>query len=117
MNRLSICVVALILAAAIPVAAQISAGGSVRGTIRDEQGGVLPGVTVTATSPGTPRPTTAVTDSQGVYRLMDLQPGIWNISAEIQGFSKYERRGVEVRAALNIEVDITMKVGALSSIL
>jgi len=39
--------------------------GSIRGYVRDEQGGVLPGVTITATSANTPRPLVAVTDQDG----------------------------------------------------
>ena len=61
--------------------AQSSADGTVRGVLRDEQGGVLPGVTVTATSrtvPGTP---TAVSEANGSYRLVNLRPGEYTITA------------------------------------
>ncbi len=100
--------------AAAPAAAQISAGGSVRGTIRDAQGGVLPGVTVTATSPSASRPVVALTDAQGYYRLTDLQPGSYVLAAELSGFTKYERRGIDIRAAMNFEIDIALQVGALT---
>lgn len=114
MNRALIWLVVIILAAAVPASAQISAGGSVRGTVKDEQGGVLPGVTITARSAAIPKPVVTVSDSQGQYRLLDLQPGTYTLTAELQGFSKVERPGVEVRAALNLEVDVAMKVGALT---
>ncbi|MBE3123182.1 MAG: TonB-dependent receptor, partial [Planctomycetes bacterium] len=104
----------LVLVVAAPATAQISVGGSVRGTVSDAQGGVLPGVTVTATSPSAVRPSMVVTDARGYYRLTDLQPGSYVLTAELSGFAKYERRGVELRVALNIAVDIVLQVGALT---
>jgi outer membrane receptor for ferrienterochelin and colicin len=102
-----------LLLVAVPAGAQTSAGGSVRGLVKDEQGGVLPGVTVTATSPSAPRPQTVVTDLQGVFRLIDLQPGSYTVSTELAGFSKWVRADIDVRAGLNIEINVTMKVGSV----
>jgi hypothetical protein len=93
--------------------AQVTADGSIRGTIKDEQGGVLPGVTVTATSPAAPRPVTAVSDADGGYRLLNLVPGDYAVRAELQGFSRVERTGLVIQAGLNILVDVTLKVGTL----
>jgi hypothetical protein len=59
---------ALLLAASL-TAAQ-SSDGSLRGYVKDEQGAVLPGVTVTASSPALIRPVSAVTDASGYYRLL-----------------------------------------------
>jgi hypothetical protein len=115
MGRRLIGIAAWLLAGLLSSAAwaQISAGGSIRGVVMDEQGGVLPGVTVTATSPSASTPQTTVTDAQGMFRLRDLQPGTYVITAELSGFSKWVRPGIEVRAGLNIEIDVTMKVGAV----
>ena len=49
--------------------------GSLRGTVTDEQGGALPGVTVTATGPALMQPKADVTDASGNYRLINLPPG------------------------------------------
>src|SRR5262249_53177854 len=57
---------------------------------------------------------TAVSEADGSYRLLNLPPGEYTIAAEIQGFAKYSRAGVIVRAGLNIEVDIVLKIGAVS---
>src|SRR5262249_38138818 len=76
--------------------------GSIRGYVRDEQGGSLPGVTVTATSPSNARALTAVTDDEGFYRLLNVPPGTFSLSAELQGFSKFIRDNVEIRAGLNL---------------
>jgi hypothetical protein len=72
--------------------AQTSEGG-LRGYVRDEQGGALPGVTITATSPDAIAPASAVTDKEGYYRLINLKPGAYTITAEVQGFSKARHTG------------------------
>ena len=94
--------------------AQASGDGTIRGVVKDSEGGVLPGVTVVATSPSVATPITAVSATDGTYRLLNLPPGEYTITAELPGFSKQERKGVVVRSGLNIAVDITMTVGALA---
>lgn len=94
--------------------AQIAAEGTIRGYVKDEQGGVLPGVTLTATTPARSTAFTARTDAEGFYRLINLPPGIYTIVSELAGFSRFERTGLEVRAELNIQVDITMKLGSVT---
>src|SRR6185295_2187036 len=102
-----------LLAHAAAATAQITSEGSIRGVIKDEQGAVLPGVTLTATTPQSSTPVTAVSDSQGFYRLMNLTPGTYDVVAALPGFSRFERKGLEVRAETNIQVDVTLKIGAI----
>jgi Carboxypeptidase regulatory-like domain len=99
------------LATATWVAAQ--GDGGLRGTVRDSQGGVLPGVTITARSPGVLTPATAVTDEGGTYRLVNLPPGTYSMTAELSGFAGYTREGILLRAGATFQVDITMEVGSL----
>ena len=87
--------------------------GSLRGYVKDAQGGALPGVTVTAVSPDAIRPATAVTDSEGYYRLTNLPPGTYTLSAELAGFSTFQREGIVVRGGANFQVDVEMAIGAL----
>jgi len=91
-----------------------TAGGSLRGYIKDEQGGALPGVTVTATSPSVATPSKAVTDNEGLYRLINLPPGVYAVTAEIDGFATFVRQNVVVGAGLNLDVDIVMKVRSVA---
>ncbi|MGE0813665.1 MAG: carboxypeptidase-like regulatory domain-containing protein, partial [Vicinamibacterales bacterium] len=71
------CVVSIWIAT-IPVLAYGQTGdGSLRGYVKDESGAVLPGVTVTATSPELLAPVTYVTDEAGLYRLNNLPPGTY----------------------------------------
>lgn len=109
-------VVELVLAVAIlvpAVGAQVG-NGSLRGYIRDQQGAVLPGVTVTATSPDILGPTTGISGSDGYYRLVNLAPGIYTVTAELAGFQTYKREGIMLRAGATFAVDVTMTIGTLA---
>ncbi len=80
--------VAVSVLASIPASAQTDLGG-LRGYVKDEQGGVLPGVTVTATGPQILAPVVGVTDDSGYYRLLNLPPGNLTLKAELSGFAAY----------------------------
>jgi len=96
------------------VAAAQTGAGSLRGYIKDEQGGALPGVIVAARSEVLIQPVTSVTDAEGYYRLLNLPPGTYEVSADLSGFAAFKRQGVLLRAGANFQVDITMKIAALS---
>ncbi len=96
-----------------PVDAQVIGQGTLRGVIRDAGGGVLPGVTVTAVSPTIPGTHVGVTDADGTYRLLNLPPAVFDVVAELPGFTKYSQPGVEVRAGLNLTLDIVLEVGSV----
>jgi hypothetical protein len=104
----------LLLSCAAGEAVAQTTAGSIRGYVRDEQGGVLPGVTITATSPVAATPSIAVTDQQGYYRLLNLLPGDYTLTAELQGFAKLVRVNILVRAGLDVGVDVVMKIGGIA---
>jgi carboxypeptidase family protein len=106
-------VVSSVLLAAMPSHAQ-TGDGSLRGYVKDEQGGVLPGVTVTATSPVLLAPVVAVSENDGLYRLINLPPGIYTITAELTGFATYRREGILMRAGITFNVGIDMTLGSVS---
>src|SRR5688572_15280569 len=87
--------------------------GTIRGTTVDQQGAVLPGVTVTAESPTVAGSKSAVTDLNGTYRLVDLPPGIYTLRAELQGFKRTVRPDVAVQAGLNLVLDLELTVGGV----
>lgn len=103
---------ALVVLAASSASAQ-TGDGSVRGYVRDEQGAVLPGVTITATSPALLAPVVSVTDESGYYRLLNLPPGTYTVVAELAGFATYRREGILMRAGTTFTVDIQMRLGAI----
>ena len=113
MVRTRIAIACLVMLIAAAIAEAQTGQGSLRGYIKDEQGGALPGVTVTATSPALIQPTTATTDAEGYYRLINLPPGTYVIKAELTGFAPYRREDVLLRAGANFQVDVTMKIGSL----
>src|SRR5262245_1653249 len=97
MNR---CVVAASLVGLLTSSAVATAqtgAGSLRGYITDEQGGALPGVTVTARSEVLIQPVTALTDAEGYYRLINLPPGTYEVAADLAGFAAFKRQGVLLR--------------------
>ena len=75
---------------AVPAYAQTDMGG-LGGYAKDEQGAVLPGVTVTVTGRAILAPMVAVTDASGYYRILNLPPGTLVLTAEIQGFATYRQ--------------------------
>ena len=113
MKTLLASLVAVSMLASIPASAQTDLGG-LRGYVKDEQGGVLPGVTVTATGPQILAPVVGVTDDSGYYRLLNLPPGNLTLRAELTGFASYLREGILMRAGSTFSVDIEMKVAALT---
>src|SRR5258708_13852878 len=110
---LTVCLAACLSLSAMPASAQ-TGDGSLRGYVKDEQGGVLPGVTVTAKSPDLLAPVTAVSDAAGYYRLNNLPPGTFTVTAELAGFATIRREGIVMRVGLTFTLDIEMKVATLS---
>ncbi len=113
-RRLVGLVVCLAVALSTPLVVHAQTGdGSLRGYVKDEQGAVLPGVTVTATSQALLTPLTVVSDTGGYYRLLNLPPGTYTVSAELAGFAAWRREGIIMRAGTTFTVDVQMKIGTL----
>ena len=106
---------ALFALAASPGLLAQESRGSISGTINDNSGGALPGVTVSAVSKQTNQATVAVTNDRGVYTLLYLQPGVYAVTAELTGFKKVLRDNVEVRVNDRIGIDLTMEIGGLEA--
>jgi Carboxypeptidase regulatory-like domain len=96
--------------------AQAGTLGNIMGRAADETGGVLPGVTVTATSPALQVPSaTTVTDAEGNYRLRDLPaPGMYRVVFELPGFQTVAFDGVSLTAGFTARLDPAMKVSTVS---
>jgi hypothetical protein len=103
----------LIIAAAAPGRAQ-AVYGSISGTVVDESGGVLPGVTVTITSVQRNTVDAVVTNESGAYLKERLLPGVYEVKAELQGFKQAIVPRVTVGVDTQVEVPIKMEVGELA---
>jgi hypothetical protein len=87
---------------------------SIAGLVRDASGGVLPGVTVEASSPVLiERVRTVATDGTGQYRIVDLRPGTYTVTFTLAGFSTVRREGVALEGAFTASVSADLRVGSL----
>jgi hypothetical protein len=87
--------------------------GKMFGTVTDEQGVALPGVTVEATSPKLVGKAAAVTDENGVYRLFALTPGLYRVAFALQGFKAVAREGIVVEIEQSVRLNVSLQVGAI----
>jgi carboxypeptidase family protein len=103
---------ALLVALALPAVARAQSG--IVGIVKDSTGGVLPGVTVEASSPVLIEKTrTAITDDQGQYRLIDLRPGPYVVVFTLPGFNTIRRDGIELPADFTATLNVDMRVGSV----
>jgi hypothetical protein len=112
MNRLLIRLV--VVTALVSAAPSVAHAQSLAGTVRDTSGGVLPGVTIEASSPALiTKVRTGVTDETGQYRIPDLPPGTYKITFSLAGFATVVREGVELSGAGVMTIGADMRVGTL----
>jgi hypothetical protein len=88
--------------------------GSMIGTVSDPSGASVPGAEVTLKNHDTAAAFTAVTDSSGLWRAPQLNPGVYDITVAAKGFRTLLRPGVQVRVADRLRVDFALQVGALT---
>src|SRR4026207_291789 len=93
----------LALIAVLPAYAQV-AGGSITGTVTDEQKAVLPGVTVTIQ--GSDRTQSAVTDESGKFRFPTQPPGAYTVTFELAGFASVKHEGVVVAVGRDANLSV-----------
>jgi hypothetical protein len=103
-----------ILLAAPAVAQSTAANGAIEGTVSDSSGGVLPGVTVTVFHLETGTERSTVTNEKGLYRAPLLPLGTYRVTAELQGFKKFEQTGIKLSVGETATVNATLSIGAVS---
>ena len=109
--RAALCAVVVL---ALPTLAGAQILGTVAGSARDASGAVLPGVNVEVSSPALiERVRTATTDGTGLYRIVNLPPGVYAVTFTLQGFNTVKREQVQVQAGFTATIDGEMKVGAV----
>jgi len=97
---------------AAPLAAQVQST-SLAGVVSDPQGGVLPGVTVTATSPALIGSRTAVTEANGSFRFPSLPEGTYTLAFELSGFQSSKRTNIVLSLGQTLTVDMQLPVASL----
>ncbi len=106
---LTIAMVVSLLLPASMLSAQTSLA-TIRGSVTDQQGGILPGVTITARQAETNTVRTGVTNSSGLYYLPNLPPGTWQVTFELPGFTT-ARQNIVLRVGQEVTSDLVMKLG------
>jgi hypothetical protein len=107
-------VVIVVVMSSAPAWAQSESSSTIHGTVTDESGAALPGVTVTLTSPVLQvGKETTVTGPDGAYRLGDLPVGTYKIAFELSGFKTFVRDGLRMPLGFVARVDVTMAVGGI----
>ncbi len=112
--RTSVARTLVVTAGLLTLPAVATAQSSIAGTVRDSSGAVLPGVTVEASSPALIEKTrSAVTDGSGVYKIIELRPGIYSVTFTLPGFVTVRREGIELTADFTAPVHAEMRVGTV----
>jgi hypothetical protein len=106
--------VLLLLAWLVIVPTSAFAQASITGVVRDTSGAVLPGVTVEAASDVLiEKVRSAVTDSTGQYRIVDLRAGTYRVTFTLTGFSTVRREGIELTGSFTASINAELQVGTV----
>ncbi len=88
--------------------------GSITGTVTDPAGAMVPAAKVVATRADTGAVYETVTTNTGNYTLPSLPVGVYSVSVEAAGFTKYVQQGITVQTVQVARVDVALKVGSAS---
>jgi hypothetical protein len=106
---------AFVVGVLLLVPSAVFAQASITGVVRDSSGGVLPGVSVEASSPALiEKVRTATTDSNGQYRIVDLRAGEYVVTFALAGFTTVRREGVTLEGSFTATINSELRVGALT---
>jgi carboxypeptidase family protein/TonB-dependent receptor-like protein len=107
--------VCAMLGAATPLLAQAVQTSALTGTVKDSTGAVLPGVTVSVSSPQQVGGVqTSVTDAQGIYRFPALRPGVYEMETALAGFKTVKRSDIVLALGTTATIDISLSVASVS---
>src|SRR5512141_2412626 len=104
---------ALAALVAMPAISSAQQTGEIFGKVADTSGAVLPGVTVTLTSPVLIGSQTAATTETGSYRFPVLPIGVYTVRFELPGFKTFIREGVRVEIGFNAQINASLEVSAV----
>ena len=112
-KRLSL-ILTLCLLVAVALSAQVARQtGVIRGIITDNTGAPIPGMTITAESPALMGSVASVSDTSGLYRLVNLPPGTYTLTASLQGFKTVKQPGIVVQVGQTYTVNLQTETSTL----
>ncbi len=106
-----------VFALGTPATAAAQGTATIRGTVTDASGGVLPGATVTITNSGTKDTRTAVTDDRGGYTFASLFNGTYEVKVELEGFKGYDAKNIVLSPNDTRGLDVMLEVGSLTDVI
>lgn len=102
-----------LLAQPKPVSAQDLDNVTITGRVLDQNGAVIPGASIELVQATTGAARTAVTDDAGRYRIIQLEPGVYDLRASFAGFAALEKKGLSFIAGKNVQLDFTLVPGSV----
>lgn len=102
------CFALLAIALLVASAAVAQTTGRIVGKVSDPEGQALPGATVTGTSPALQGSRVAVTDASGAFRLLNLPPGTYQVTAALEGYSTVEQPDIRIGIDRTVTLDLTI---------
>lgn len=115
MRKISFLIVLILLAIPVTGVSQVSRG-TILGTVKDPTGAVIPGVSVVILNEGTGLTRSLITDESGSYAAELLPVGNYRVEAELSGFSKEVRTGLELHVDQKARVDLTLRIGEVTQV-
>ncbi len=112
--RFSLLLALCLALTSIALAQTTSTTGTIRGTITDDEGTLLPGVEVTIKSPVLQGTRTAFSSDRGTFHFLGLTPGTYEVTAKLEGFNTVVKTNVKVYLEFTTRVDITMQLGVIA---
>jgi len=112
-KRLPLLLMAAVLS--IPFLVAHAAGGRIEGRITDPKGAAIPGAAITVTNQVTKQDFTAVTDSQGRYKVEGLPAGAYILKVSVKGFSDTRREDVQVEDDAAATIDIRLEIAPVEA--
>src|SRR6266436_1446914 len=88
---------------------------TISGSVTDQNGALIPGAIVTATLRATRAERTVIADGNGQYRLIQLPPGIYNVTASFTNFAAEEKSDLNPLAGQNVTLDFVLKPAAINA--
>lgn len=106
---------ALVVSLTTPASAQ-NVSADLSGKVMDQTGAVIPGVTVVVTQVTTGRSRTVLSNDEGDYEMLRLEPSEYSVKAELPGFKAFEQRGIKLEVNQHARLDIVLQVGSPSEV-
>ncbi len=97
-----------------PAFSQGVSGATIQGTLTDSSGGVLPGVTITATNTQTNQQRTAVSDGEGRFTIPNLTPGFYDLEASLSGFGTAVQKNRQLLVGTTVTIDFALQISAVT---